>query len=364
MNFLKNLISMRNPFFFLVNTIILGSVVYGVYRFGIDTDRFKDPLGKRPYHDNSVWNTPIGSSPQYDPYSDEMIATIGHDSDGRITSDHTQFTYPVYFVDDETPRWDIPCTTYRCTIVTSESTVKTQTLSGVPIPEDARPSEGHDAQMIIVDLTTNLEYDLWQVERLENGWSISNGSVYNITWDGMPSEYGSRGAGVPYFAGLIRPWEIFQGRVEHAIAFGYPNPARDRCVFPASKTDGQSRLRYAIPEGARLQLDPALTDEDFDEMGLDRTGKIIARALQKYGMILIDYSGRPKIYAEDLSNNPNAAYQWSHPRLNLTSQTIANIPYTHFRVLELPDAYWNPDAQVQKQHGSCFKSSEALTISE
>jgi len=32
-------------------------------------------------------------------------------------------------------------------------------------------------------------------------------------------------------------------------AFGYAFPTRDRCVFPASKTDGDSDLSDAIPEG-------------------------------------------------------------------------------------------------------------------
>lgn len=344
---------MRFPYLFIFMGIISGSVIFTVYRYGIDTTRLKDPLNRRPYLDNSAWNTPIGVSPQYDPHSAEMVATIGLSAEGKITSDPTQFSYPVYFINHETSRWDIPCTVYSCTIVTRDGVERTDLLTNVPIPEAARPSQGHDAQMIIIDLDTNKEYDLWQVKRLDDGWEISNGSVYNISWDGMPAEYGSRGAGVPYLAGLIRPWEIFQGRIEHAIAFGYPNPAKGKCVFPASKTDGQSRLPYAIPEGARLQLDPTLTEDDFNKMGLDRTGKIIARTLQEYGMILIDYAGRSKIYPEDRINNPYSPYQWSHPRLKLTDETIANIPYQYFKVLSLPDAYWDPKAEPEL-FGDCY----------
>lgn len=307
-----------------------------------------------PYKKNSVWNTPIGPSPKYDPHSDEMIATIGLKNKGQITSDATQFSYTLYFIDENTPRWDVPCIKYQCSIVTPQGRTRTRVLNNVPIPPNATPSSGSDAQMIIIDKTTYDEYDLWGVQRTETGWVVNNGSVYNILWDGMPTEYGSRGAKVPYFAGLIRPWEIIQGRIEHALAFGYPEPSKEpRCVFPASGTDGKSTLPYAIPEGARLQLDPSLTEVDFDAMGLDRTGKIIARALQVYGMFLIDYSGRPKIYVEDLSNNPYATQLWTNPELNLTSKTISNIPYTSFRVLELPPAYWDPTVESQ-YHGDCF----------
>lgn len=310
-------------------------------------------LQERPYSPESAWNTPIGSNPQYDPNSTQMVATIGMDNEGRITSDPDQYSYPLYYADASTPRWDIPCTRYKCTIVTPVGDSTHEQLQGIPIPSEARPSVGTDGQMIIIDRTNNTEYDLWQVVRTRSGWTVSNASVYNITWDGTPDRYGSRGAGVPYLAGLVRPFEIDQGKIEHAIAFAYSHAAEDRCVFPASKTDGKSDLQYAIPQGARLQLDPSLTEADFDRLGLNRTGKIIARALQEYGMILIDNSGRPKIYVEDLKNNPLSQRKWSDPDLDLDSSTIASIPFTSFRVLKLPEYYWREGSQGP-MHGNCF----------
>jgi hypothetical protein len=315
-----------------------------------------DPLA-RPYSDDSPWNTPIAANPRYDIHSDEMIATIKSKNEGAISSDASQYSYPVYFVDQATPRWNVPCLKYKCTIVRAGGVEKTDILKDVPIPANARESTGMDGQIIIIDKQNGAEYNLWQVQRTAKGWTASNASIYNIFWNGVPEDYGSRGAGVPYFAGLVRPWEIEQGRIDHAIAFGYPTPARDRCVYPASKTDGNSGLPYAIPEGARLQLDPQLTEADFDRMGLDRTGKIIARALQKYGMFLIDVSGRPKIYVENLNDNPFNTQNWIDPELNLTSTAIANIPVDSFQVLALPKAYWDKEAAASAaMHGECFAS--------
>ena len=185
------------------------------------------------------------------------------------------------------------------------------------------------------------------------GWTAGTVSVYNIQWDGTPVMHSSRGSGIPAYAGLLRPWEIRQGRIEHVLAFGYTEPAADQCVFPASKTDGESSMHFAIPEGARLQLDPSLTEQDFDRLGLDPTAKIIARALQEYGMILVDDSGSFKIYVEDLINNPYATEQWTDTDLNLTKESIYNIPYTAFRVLELPPSYWEPSANAV-YHGKCL----------
>jgi hypothetical protein len=307
-----------------------------------------------PYSKTSIWNTPIDFSPKYDPYSDEMIATLELANQGQFTSDPDIYSFTLYFVDENTPRWDIPCLVYKCTIMSTENTFqKTESIKNVPIPIDAQPAAGTDANMIIVDKTTYTEYNLHQVKRTETGWEVRNASVYNILWDGTPLNYGSRGAGLPYYAGLIRPWEIVEGKIEHALTFGYSEPALDKCVYPAAKTNGDSTLPFAIPEGARLQLDPTLTDADFERMGLDRTGKIIAKAMQEYGLFLVENGGSIKIHVEDLINNPYATQQWTDPELNLTSATVSKIPFTSFRVLELPPGYWESSEQSQS-YGKCF----------
>jgi hypothetical protein len=305
-----------------------------------------------PYSKDSIWNTAIDSSPVYDRYSDEMIANLVLSNQGKIITPDS-YNYPVYFADANTPIFDIQCVTYLCAVATAGGGIRTDYLQNVPVPVNAQPSQDSDGRMIIIDKDTFVEYDLWRAQRVESGWITGSGSIYNITWDGAPDVNNSRGSGIPSYAGLIRPWEILQGRIEHAIAFGYTEPTEDKCVFPASKTDGESKLPYAIPEGARLQLDPSLTEKDFDKWGLDRTGKIIARALQQYGMISVDDSGSFKIYMEDLSNNPFATQQWTDPALNLTRDTLYGIPYTSFRVLELPPGYWeeNPNTVY---HGKCI----------
>ncbi len=306
-----------------------------------------------PYSETSIWNTPIGPSPRYDPYSQEMITNLALAHRGRIITPDT-FNYPVYFADSTTPRWTVPCTIYTCTVTSPDGTaIRTDRLEDVPIPLDAQPAPDSDARMIIIDKVTYNEYDLWRAERINGSWIIGGGSTYNILWDGTPSINNSRGSGIPSYAGLLRPWEILEGRIDHALAFAYTEPAADKCVFPASKTDGDSILPFSIPEGARLQLDPTLTEEDLDAMGLDRTGKIIARALQEYGMISVDHSGSYKIYLEDLTNNPYTTQEWTDPGLNLTKETISDIPYDSFRVLELPPGYWEPSADAV-YHGKCL----------
>ncbi|MCD6416831.1 MAG: fibronectin type III domain-containing protein, partial [Planctomycetes bacterium] len=124
-------------------------------------------------------------------------------------------------------------------------------------------------------------------------------------------------------AGLIRPWEIRQGHINHALAFACKGPS-GLYVFPATRSDGQGGLR-SFPEGARLQLDPGLTDRDFERWGLSAAGKVIARALQEYGMILVDGGGHPKIYVEG-----EHTASWNGL---VEADTVKPIPYSAFRLL-------------------------------
>jgi len=48
-----------------------------------------------------------------------------------------------------------------------------------------------------------------------------------------------------------------------------------------------------------LRLDPTRTEADFDAWGLTAPAKVIARALQKYGMYAVDNSGSSKRCLED-----------------------------------------------------------------
>jgi hypothetical protein len=160
----------------------------------------------------------------------------------------------------------------------------------------------------------------------ETVWAMgaSNGYHYNTNWNGVPpGGFGSRGAGVPYLAGLIRPCEIAQGHIDHALAFAYQNTTA-QFVYPATKSDGGAAS--GMPEGAHLQLDPSISDTTIQSWGCTGACFTIAKALQKYGMYLIDTAGHPKLYAEDTSTA-----NWG---TTLTASTPNPIPLTAFRVID------------------------------
>ena len=64
-----------------------------------------------------------------------------------------------------------------------------------------------------------------------------------------------------------------------------PYTRKDYIACPATHTDGQHLEPAAIPQGARIQLDPTF---DVDAQPWPRWEKVLARALQKYGAYLGD----------------------------------------------------------------------------
>ncbi len=283
---------------------------------------------QRPYSLESPWNLPIGPNPAYDQKNDAYIERLN--KSGHFGCDPNQYTLPVYIVDEQTPLRKVKLTNFFSDVSGDQChylDVLKKVSVDVPIPDQAAPAQGTDSQIILWNPSTGDEWGFWLFQsELGDSYIAENGYHYNTRGNGVPPRgFRSRGAGVPYLAGLIRPWEIKQGRIEHAIAFASEHPAL-RYVFPATRSDG-STFFPELPMGARLQLDPGLGEKEFREWGLDATGVIIARALQEYGMILIDGSGHPKIYAE---------YQGTaHWGTLLDPNAVRSIPYTAFRVLDV-----------------------------
>ena len=285
----------------------------------------------RPYGEDSPWNLRIGLNPEYEPLGPHYLEAFR----GELGMDPTRYTIPVYEAEQGENR------EIRITGVFSDvtrggeflETIRGVTLH-VPLGPEAVPAEGRDGQLVVWDPATGEEWGVWRLMKQFDGqWTARNGYHYNTRWSGVPPVgFLSRGAGVPYLAGLVRPWEIACGRIEHALAVGVNDPGMVY-VFPATKSDGTSMT--GIPEGARLQLDPALTEADFDRWGLDRAGKIVARALQEYGAVVVDVSGHPKLYAEY-----EGTAKWGG---TIRNDLLEAIPYSAFRVLSLTAPH-HPDA--------------------
>jgi hypothetical protein len=155
---------------------------------------------------------------------------------------------------------------------------------------------------------------------------------------------GAKAGGFASLAGLVWPQELRSGKIDHALFFAYPSTKSCGPVSPATAGDGSSEDSGAIPEGARVQLDP---DLDLDSLHLAPYQRTIAEALQTYGMILGDTGGALGLYGVGRQSFEGDAYEGLLPGGEFPEfSDLGEIPADRFRVLELPPQQPRPPQQL------------------
>jgi hypothetical protein len=307
------------------------------------------------YSADSPFNQPIAMDAEVDPDSAAYIERL--QDAAPLLINLKQYTVPVYFADSTTPKYDVklPCGTYW--------EIGVKKLLGVPIPDWAEPgldSSGtikprgcgedsdQDNNMVILDLEARCEYDFWQARYIESKgkWKASWGNAISMDSNGVyPAGVSTRGSGLAILGGVIWPDELQNGEITHALVFAYPFTRSGGPVAPATDSDGESKGARALPEGARLRLDP---DLDLDTLELTAAERTIARALQVYGMYLADNGGESGIgiYAVDPRSASVNPYTGVLP--DKTFPKLKGIPLASLQVLKLPaqDSDWRDTLNI------------------
>ena len=133
--------------------------------------------------------------------------------------------------------------------------------------------------------------------------------------------------------GLITPQDVRRGEINHALAMALPIVRAGQFARPAQRTDGKLSPPNGIPEGAHLRLDPSLQLSSLHLSPLDLE---IARAAQRYGIIVRDYSATVSLFGEDprgLGYDPWP--QLLGNELSSPSTLWANFPWDRLQVLHM-----------------------------
>jgi hypothetical protein len=291
-----------------------------------------DPLtmtGDRLYTaSGNPWNAPIPSGAAVDPSSAASVSAFSQAvaGGGGLVISVKRWTVPVYVATSSSPRYDVQLTaSWRAANV----------MGNVPIPPEAAPDPSNDGHMTVFEPATGCEYDFWQAHKTGSSWSSSwaNSLKFDSTGNGVfPKATSTRGSGFANTAGMIWPQELARGEIRHALMFSMGATKSGGPVAPATESDGRTTGPAAIPEGARLQLDPSL---NLDALGLTGYERTIAVALQRYGMYLGDSGSPPSLYAINPqsygSTNPYGSTWGDQDYVYLKK-----IPADRFRVLTLP----------------------------
>ena len=233
----------------------------------------------------NVWNQDISALPVASD-SDTLIAKIGLD-----TGLHPDFgSYRGYGI----PYNTVPGSQRKLTVRFDYSSQSDHV--GYPIPRRPRIEAGSDHHMLIVDSGTCKLYEMWNVRHTRRGWRAGSGAVWKMTSNALrPDGWTSAdAAGLPILPGLVRYPEVAAGVIDHALRFTAPQ-TRDAHIYPARHDAGSGSSASLPPMGLRVRLKAS-----FDLSQLSPQARVVAVALQHYGMLLAD-NGSPW-YISGVSN--------------------------------------------------------------
>ena len=247
----------------------------------------------RPYSADSFLNRPLPANPRLAANSRRMVSRIM--DMGRLPklplnpdSDSDWF-HPLYWSAPSDPSFTIDCVKYGgdCEIDGMQ----------VRIPQQARPADGPDRHLTVIEQATGWEYDLWAVRspvlpqgggRLEIGWGGRTridgpgGGDADSASDANAAHTGNAG-------GIIRYPELAAGRIEHAL-FLTVGCSNGRYVFPArGKAAVCDDIADAPASGQWLRL--AMTEAEIEALPVARWQKAIFHAFRTYGGFVADTGG-------------------------------------------------------------------------
>jgi hypothetical protein len=249
----------------------------------------------------SFWYQALSPTAPLHPSSAALVANFNrqwHQYYNNVSINTDRYAPPIYVADAGTPLrtvrfWDCQNKGWLDPAWAAQ-------MLAVPVPDGAQPSAGTDNEMVISQPSTDTIWELWQARwasdgQLEACWggrltNVSQ-SIGSFAWP-----FGTTAAGLSLTGGMITPEELAAGHIDHALSVALVETKRGEHSWPANRDDGWMDGADAIPEGLRFRLDPTI---DVDALNIAPAAKIIAKALQTYGMVVRDTSGAVVLYAEN-----------------------------------------------------------------
>jgi hypothetical protein len=200
-----------------------------------------------------------------------------------------------------------------------------------------------DCHLIVWHRPSHRLYEMW---RADLRGAVFRGGCLAV-WD-LVRPYGGSGrgegctsadaAGFPIAPLLFDADEVASGEIKHAIRFILPNPRirRRAYVHPATHATGAaSGGADAPPYGARLRLRAGYPIASLPSEG----ARVVARAMQRYGMLLAD-GGSVALTAR---SDRSTTHSWAGL---LGSRDLQALKVTDFELVDSGAAFaWSGDCQ-------------------
>lgn len=279
----------------------------------------------RPYSDASFWNVPIPVTAAIDPNSNAIVAKSIVPYAGAAAFSNSD-AWGISYIDGtgkNSRSYAVACTRY----CTGDTIV-------FPIPIGAQPTTGSDHHLVVINGAQELDMWLASYDPAKDTWSAGVRVLNDLAGGGAFCAQGqhcnsAEASGFALLGGTVRPDEIARGHIDHALAMITPYTRSSFIACPATHTDGKADDPAAIPEGAHVQLDPAL---DVEAQPWPDWEKIIAKALQTYGAFIVDTGGA--LAVRGVTDQNQGGKQWTSVGVP-KGGSISDIPWRRLRVLRI-----------------------------
>jgi hypothetical protein len=279
----------------------------------------------RLYGASAFVNNPISASPSLDSGSGAMVssALTTYAGSANLSNDNA-WGIPIVSADAQSTGYNVGCLYYWCE----------DQFGALRIPASAQPNAGSDGHLAVLQ-PDGSELDMWIGQRSGSSWSAgerwlasTSGSGVNCTraWGCGAAD----AAGFALAAGVLRPEEIAQGHIDHALLITTPDTRHGYIACPAISGDGHNGASSALPIGAHVQLDPSI---NVAALPIPAWQKVIAVALQRYGAYVGDTGGSLEVRAE--ANLDRGYDAWAKAGVPSDAPSLSDLPWARMRVLSM-----------------------------
>jgi hypothetical protein len=296
-----------------------------------------------PFADDSFRNRPLTAGARIGSNSARLVTALKRqalDRPGTVWVSTSTWSVPVYLV----PASQAPAA------VRSPTWEVQRQLNGAPIPPNARPADpkSGDSELVVYQPATDR---IWEFHHVRKTASVPR-PVWTTSWGGRMDHvsgspgyftnakrgmtFGASASRLSLFGGLQTIAELQARRIDHAVDLILPNVTQGSFVWPAQASDqlGREIGRDPIPEGTRFRLPASV---DIDALGLPPYTRTLARAIQRYGLVVRDRGGVVSFKAEDprpRGDDPyEAIFGGMYPN---EKELLARFPWGRLQVLAAP----------------------------
>jgi hypothetical protein len=280
------------------------------------------PAATTPATGENWWNADVSKLP-LDPNSSKYIAALP----GNLHPDFGQD--PAYGI----PFVVVPATQKKVPVSFSYGS---QSNKGpYPIPPNA-PIEGGknasgDRHVLVLQKGAQAGspcklYEMYSSTPLNGGksWHAISGAMWDLSSNALrPNGWTSAdAAGLAIFPALIKCDEVAAGVINHALRVTFGS-SQDGFIHPATHLTGSDSTASLPPMGLRFRLKAS-----FNVGKLHGQSKIIATAMQKYGMLMADNGSNWYFQGEGTGNNKKTC--WNDNDLD----QLKSVPGSDFEVVQ------------------------------